>query len=165
MNLYQKILNVFKPVPTTSEYYRFNPLLEDRLIEHEKIKPFAYQDSKNYWTIGIGRNIDIRCGKGLSRQESLYLLNNDLIECLKSLQQFSWFNSQDKVRQDVLLELRFNMGLGGLLQFAQPNGMIELMSQGKYDEAADHLLASKWAMDVHTDRANDIAERLRTGRY
>ncbi len=136
--------------------------LISKIISHEGSIPYAYEDSLGYLTIGVGRLIDKRKGGHLSDSEISYLLNNDLIDCYKELSSYSWFNSQDIVRQGALIELSFNMGLPHLLCF---KNMIEALLQNNYLVAAQELLLSEWAKEVSTERVADLHSRLLNGSY
>ena len=43
--------------------------LLDLIKEHEGVVKHAYQDSRGYWTIGVGRLIDEKLKGGLSDDE------------------------------------------------------------------------------------------------
>jgi lysozyme len=74
-----------------------------------------------------------------------------------------WWRTLNDARQDVMVNLCFNMGWGdgkhGLSSFWHT---LEAVRLGLYSAAAEGLLASKWAKQVH-GRANRLAEQLRTG--
>ena len=132
------------------------------VIKHEGMEKSAYQDSLGYWTIGVGRLIDSRKNAGLSNDEMLYLLKNDLNQCELELAHFPWFMALDTVRQDVLVELCFNIGLHGVLEFEQ---MIKALTAKDYDTASHCLLNSLWAKQVKAGRADNMALRLKDGFY
>lgn len=130
---------------------------------HEGCERFVYKDTMGYYTIGRGRCVDSRVGKGLSQQEIDYLLLNDLNECFDNLDKFAWFRKiDDEVRQGVIIELRFNLGLKGLLSFKR---MISAIEVGDFDEAAEEMLDSKWSKQVGEIRSNNMAYRLIHGAY
>lgn len=135
--------------------------LEQCIINHEGLKHYVYIDTTNHYTIGIGRNVSSD-GPGLTTEECVYLLRNDLNRIIKSISSCSWYKFQDSVRQGVLIELAFNMGVDGLLSFKL---MLLAMMDKDYIKAAEQLLDSKWAQQVKKDRATDLANRLRTGTY
>ena len=139
-----------------------NEMLISRLAEHEGIKRFAYKDTKGYITVGIGRCLEDKIGKGLSIDECFYLLKNDIADFTKQLQPYAWFVKQDQTRQHVLVELAFNMGVPNLLKFVN---MIEALSRNAYSEAVKHLMDSLWAKQIGKARSDDISYRLLTGRY
>lgn len=134
--------------------------LTTQLIRDEGEVLHAYTDSLGYLTIGVGRLIDERKGGGITETESRYLLANDVAR--KANQLFSalpWAEHLDDARQGVLLNMAFNMGINGLMQFRNTLAMIQA---GKWDDAAAGMLDSKWARQVGP-RATRLAEQMRTG--
>ena len=59
-----------------------NEKLMYRLIEEEGMKLKPYRCPAGKLTIGVGRNLE---DKGLSNEEALFLLQNDIIEAVKEL--------------------------------------------------------------------------------
>ncbi len=139
-----------------------NQKLEQKLIEHEGIKKSAYQDSEGFWTIGCGRLIDAKRNAGLSVAEVMYLLRNDIERIYNELCDYTWFKQQNDVRQGVIMELAFNIGIQGLLGFEK---MIEALTESQSVVAAKEMLNSKWATQVSPKRVSDMVQRMRTGRY
>ena len=137
--------------------------LLNNFVEHDEgFKSYAYQDSLGFWTIGFGKCIDKRKNCGISKEEALYLLKNELQECELELNHMHWFINLDRIRQEVFIELCFNIGLGSLLEFKQT---IEAVQNKDYSLAAKNMLASKWADEVGANRSNNMAQRLITGQY
>ena len=138
-------------------------MLQNRLITHEGKRRSAYQDIHGYWTIGIGRLIDSRLNGGLSDDEMIYLLNNNIASAEKELFQFSWYKKQNQVRQEVLIELVVSMGLGRLRGFVK---MIDALKTMDFKKAGIELMDSKWRReDVSKTRSADIRYRLEKGMY
>lgn len=136
--------------------------MQDQLTRHEGEVLHAYQDHLGYLTIGIGRLIDKRKGGGISREESAFLFSNDVNNRLQELQtKLPWFSSLDDPRKAVLLNMSFQLGVAGLMGFSKTLSMI---SSGKYSEAADQMLLSKWAQQT-PGRANELSEQMRTGQW
>lgn len=133
-----------------------------KVISHEGLVQSAYQDSLGYWTIGYGTLIDERKGGLLTVPECRFLLDNRLAIARKSLTPYDWFRALDQVRQDVLVELVFNMGLQGLLGFVR---MIAALTAKDFNTAAKEYLNSKAAKQVGPIRSVDIAYRIKYGRY
>jgi len=129
---------------------------------HEGFSPWAYPDSLGYITAGYGKCLDKRKNCGLTHEEAEYLLKSELNQCELELAHFTWFMQLDRVRQEVFIELSFNMGLSNLLKFHR---MIEAVQKKDFNGAGDELLNSLWAKQVKEGRANNIANRLRTGTY
>ena len=135
--------------------------LKEMLKRHEGIRQFVYQCSANKLTIGVGRNIDEDGGIGLSLDEINYLLDSDIVRCLRELNEFEWFSELDEVRQDAMVSICLNLGLPRLKGFKLA---LNAMSLRLYEEAASNFLDSKWASQVGY-RAKELAEMIRTGDY
>jgi lysozyme len=135
-------------------------MLEDQLRRDEGEKLSAYQDHLGFWTIGIGRLIDSRRGGGISTDESTMLLRNDIARIrVELLQRLPWFVYLDSVRQGVLMNMAFQMGINGVMAFQQ---MLAKVQGGDYAAAADQMLQSKWATQT-PERANRLAKQMRDG--
>ena len=64
-----------------------------------------YKCSAGYWTLGIGRNVDVNGGLGLSDDEVDYLLENDIARVIKELSlEYSWFSDLDQTRKALPAE-------------------------------------------------------------
>jgi GH24 family phage-related lysozyme (muramidase) len=60
---------------------------------HEGFSKFAYQCMAGEWTIDFGRNIDKNGGPGITEEEALFLLSNDLRSIhAAAMQNFPWFS-------------------------------------------------------------------------
>lgn len=70
-----------------------------------------------------------------------------------------WWRALGDPRQDVLVNMCFNMGWPRLSGF---HHMFAALDGGDYANAADEMLASAWASQVH-DRATRLATQMRTG--
>jgi lysozyme len=130
----------------------------------EGIKPFAYQDSEGFWTIGVGRLVDKRKpGSGLRPDEIAYLLNNDIDDRINALGSAlsPWFQDLDDARKGVLLNMAFQLGLTGLLKFSET---LDLVRRGRYAEASSEMLNSLWAHQT-PNRANRLAKQMLTGEW
>jgi len=69
-------------------------------------------------------------------------------------------------RAEVLLNMAFNLGVNGLLNFRNTLAMLNaaIRGNGNYDRVADGMLASRWARQVGR-RADELARQMRTGQY
>lgn len=131
--------------------------LKDELIRDEGIRLKPYHCSAGHLTLGIGRNLD---AKGISSEEALYLLENDIREVEEELDKaLPWWRKLSEVRQRVLLNMGFNLGVKGLLGF---HHTLTLAEEGRYDEAALAMLSSAWAVQVGA-RAQRLAQMMREG--
>lgn len=131
------------------------------LIKHEGMRLKPYEDVLTEdITIGVGRNLD---SLGLTEDEVMYLLNNDIVRCDKELlNSFKWYPELCRARQDAMINLCFNLGITRLLTFKKA---LQAMEDKDYSKAAIEFLDSKWATQVGVTRSNDIALMIRTGKY
>jgi lysozyme len=131
--------------------------IEDQLRADEGFRAKPYRDTVGKLTIGVGRNLD---DDGISPAEASIMLANDIQNAKQKLAlTIPWTASLDPVRQAVLINMVFNMGMSGLLQF---RNTLKFIQGGYYDMAADEMLKSLWAKQVG-DRAERLATQLRTG--
>jgi lysozyme len=132
-------------------------ILRELLIKHEGLRLKPYVDTVGKLTIGVGRNLD---DVGISKDEALFMLDNDIEKCEAELKQFDWFNNLDEVRQIVLLDMAFNLGIPRLLKFKKT---IQYIQDCDFENAAKEMLDSTWAKQVK-GRALELSEMMRTGR-
>ena len=130
--------------------------LENWIKFHEGYRSFPYTDTVGKLTIGYGRNLS---DKGISFDEAMVLLRNDISSCTKELSTFMWYNEQPPHVKDALVNMCFNLGLTNLLKFKR---MIKALEKKDYTTAAKEALDSKWATQV-PNRAKDIALVMRQG--
>ena len=158
--------------------------LKDQLILHEVMKLKPYKCPANKWTIGVGRNledvglskdeqlklfgtsglsrkevIDRLLARGISEEEALFLLDNDIKKCTADVKRFPWFESLNPVRQKVIIDMRLNLGFAGLKGFKR---MISALEQGDYDKAAEEMKDSKWYYQVGI-RGRRLVKMMKTG--
>ena len=130
-----------------------------QLLRDEGLQLRPYRDTVGKLTIGVGRNLD---DKGISREEALEMLDHDVSEATQSLTEtLPWVTSLDEARQGVLINMAFNLGLRGLLQFHQT---LQAVENGHWRAAAQHMLDSKWARQVGP-RATRLALQMETGEW
>lgn len=127
----------------------------DRIKRHEGLRLKPYRCTAGKLTIGYGRNLE---DNGITEEEAHFLLMNDLEkswdECCKA---FSWISKMDKIRQGVIVELCFNMGLGRLKGFKK---MLAACERGDYETASVEMLDSLWARQVG-QRAKTLADIMK----
>jgi len=133
--------------------------LQSLLIEHEGMRFKVYKDIFGNESIGVGRNL---AANGISRAEALYMLGNDIAKCKAQLYPYAWFKNLNQVRQEVMIELCFNMGINSLLKFQK---MIAYLIAQQWQNAADALMDSEWSKQVAPERSKNIVQRLITGQY
>ena len=136
--------------------------LKQQLKRDEGVVNHAYKDSLGFTTIGVGRLIDANRGGGLSDSEVDYLLNNDITDkTAQVLEALPWTTKLNEPRFAVLVNMAFQLGIGGLLQFKRALGSIE---DGQYGEAAKEMLDSTWAKQTPA-RAQRLAKQMETGEW
>ncbi|MFW6015042.1 MAG: glycoside hydrolase family protein [bacterium] len=131
--------------------------LEEQLILHEGLRLKPYKCTAGKLTIGVGRNLE---DKGLTVEESLYLLKNDIEEKREQLKQFDWFNKLNFVRRKVIIDMAFNLGLDGLLKF---KNMISAIKDGDYYRASKEMKDSLWYKQVGV-RGKRLVKMMRSGK-
>lgn len=134
-----------------------NKLIE-QLKRHEGFRSKVYKDSAGILTIGYGTNLEHR---GVSEFEAELMLRNELLDMEAKLNQNEWFRMQDRVRKDALINLAYNLGYSGLLNFRK---MIHYLKEQNYDLASKEALDSKWAKQVGK-RALELSTQIKTGMY
>jgi len=139
------------------------PFLIDDLKRDEGCRLKAYQDTEGYWTIGYG-HAHVEPGTKWTQEKALVQLAKDVERATDLLDRnAAWWRTLNDARQDVMVNMCFNMGWGngstGLSSFHHTLGHIQA---GDWGAAALGLLSSQWAGQVK-DRANRLAEQMRTG--
>lgn len=127
----------------------------------EDEKPCVYQDHLGFWTIAVGRLVDARKpGAGLRPVEMAFMLQNDIDDRIDALTRaLPWFQNLDDARKGVLLNMAFQLGTAGLLEFHQT---LAFVKAGQYEQAAFAMGQSKWAKQTPA-RADRMREQMRTG--
>lgn len=143
--------------------------LKSSVKRHESYKQFPYLDccgkpwrdctcvKKGWLTVGWGRNLDT---EGISEEEADHLLDNDLARVHQvAFLHYRWFGNLNLPRQDVILEMMFNLGISKFDTFKK---LISAIDRQDYIAAANEMLASVWASQVKM-RAVELANKMRTG--
>lgn len=100
-----------------------------RLKTEEGFRATKYTDTRGHTTIGYGFDVDA----GISQFAAAALLTAQATERHESLTSYSWYASLDPVRQSVCLDIAFNDGLHGLLNFPH---LIAALSRQDWPSAA-----------------------------
>ena len=133
--------------------------LEDQLIDHEGLELKPYQCTADKLTIGVGRNIEDR---GITEDEARYLLKNDIkIVEDELLEKKPVVAGLDSVRQRVLVDMGFNLGIPTLLKFQNMWAAIE---EEDFETAAEEAMDSRWAKQVGR-RAERLCQAMATGEW
>jgi len=153
------------------------------LVRDEGERLRVYRCTAGKRTVGVGRNLDdvgisaaetamlgitvASCiALGIDQVQSRTLLDNDIVRCEGDLDRaLPWWRILNPVRQRVLLNMCFNMGIGrvgktGLLSFTNTLARIQ---RGDFAGAAAGMRASKWHDQVGK-RALRLEAMMETGK-
>jgi len=146
---------------------------------HEGIVLNVYQDHLGINTVGIGRNLDDRgitdgellfmnktiddvYDNGLTEEEAYYLCMNDIAIVEKELLDSKPIvNQLNDVRQMVLVDMAFNMGVPRLKLFKNMWLAIEKVN---YPLACEEMIDSRWASQVG-NRAMKLSLAMKNGEW
>lgn len=120
--------------------------------EGKRLKPYRCTAGK--LTIGYGRNLEDR---GISQDEALALLANDIYACEEDLQTFAWWPKLTDNQKAALIDLRFCVGGFGFRKFEK---MLAALDAGDVGKAADEIIDSRFAKQTG-DRAQDLADLMK----
>jgi lysozyme len=146
---------------------------------HEGIVLNVYQDHLGIDTVGIGRNLQDRgitdgelsfinktmdevYENGLTEEEAYYLCMNDIAIVEKELlANKPIVNQLNDVRQMVLVDMAFNMGVPRLMAFKNMWLAIEKVN---YQLANEEMIDSRWAGQVGS-RAMKLSLAMKNGEW
>ncbi|WP_230371233.1 glycoside hydrolase family protein [Paludibacterium denitrificans] len=140
-------------------------IAELRRDEGVRYRPYLDTATPPRRTVGVGHNMDAKpLPSGwvfpLSDAQVNQLLASDLQAVYSGLDaKLPWWRTLDEVRQRVVANMAFNLGVGGLLGF--PN-TLAVMRLSNYASAAAHMKASAWYKQVG-QRAVRLCQAMETG--
>ena len=159
--------------------YRRENFIE-KLIAHEGLKLQVYQDTLGIDTIGIGRNLEDRgitqeelddldiptidhvYEYGITEADAVYLATNDVQIVEEELvRAHPCVDSLDAVRQLIVIDMAFNMGVPRLCKF---KNMWAAIHAEDYSTDAKEMLDSRWASQVK-GRAIKLANAMHNGEF
>lgn len=135
------------------------------LRRDEGVRYSPYNDSRGFMTIGVGHNMrasPLPDGWTFPLDDGQVdaLLESDLMSVYSDLDNaLPWWVTLNNVRQRVICNMCFNLGLTKLIGF---KNTLAAMRQGRYADAAAGMLNSAWASQVG-DRAVRLAAQMRNG--
>jgi len=152
----------------------------NKLIAHEGLRLQVYKDTLGIDTIGIGRNLEDRgitkeeldwmdipnmdaiYEYGITEADAMYLAKNDVQIVEEELvRAHPCVDKLDAVRQLVLMDMAFNMGVPRLRKFTK---MWNAVHEKKFDIAAKEMLDSRWAIQVKS-RSTKLAHAMHHGEF
>ncbi len=133
-------------------------LLIESIKNNEGCVLFEYKDHLGYSTIGYGRLISEDRGGGITEDEALYLLNNDIDSITDRLDRaYPWWTSQPHAVQNFIVELCYQLGVSGFSKFKKA---IAHLQTSNIEGAKKEFLDSRWAKEQTPSRASRMVARL-----
>jgi len=128
--------------------------LTNQIIRHEGVQLKPYKCPAGYLTIGAGRNLE---GKGITFQEAMDLLQNDIDDCCDDLVDiFSQFAILPENIQHVLVDMRLNLGPNGFREFKK---MIQAVKDRDWQGMKENMIMSLWYRQVG-DRSKNLVKMV-----
>jgi len=126
------------------------PFLLDDLMRDEGLRLTAYPDPETDaapWTVGYGHTgPEVHRGLKWTEDQAWTALTADVARVIDELNAaLPWWRALNDVRQDVLANMAFNLGVAGLQTFTR---FLADCQAGNYGLAAAAMLMSKWAEEV-----------------
>lgn len=134
-----------------------NDRIIGKLKKYEGFRSTMYKCTEGYWTIGYGFNLEA----GMSEEEASLLLRYRVSQLQAQLGGRLWFKRLDHIRQEVIVQMAYQLGVGGVDTFKR---MIGAISQGDYEKAAAEMLDSRWAKQT-PNRAKQMAKVMKHGTW
>jgi len=132
-------------------------ILRETLVKQEGLRLKPYRCTAGKLTIGYGRNLD---DNGISQDEAEIMLSNDIRAVKVAVYSaLPWVYSMDENRQMVILNMAYNLGIAGLLEFRR---FLHSAEFREYQTAAKRMLESLWATQVG-NRATYLAKVMESG--
>jgi lysozyme len=114
-------------------------------------------------TIGYGYTHGVTMDSPpITEEEAEKQLKDEVAICVKDVTKgLSWSNELDMVRRDVLVSMRYQLGMNGLLGFSN---FLRAMRDGDWLKAAQELRNSKFHKQC-SNRVNRLIYMVVNGRY
>ena len=146
--------------------------INEQLEIDEGFSKIVYLCPAGKKSIGFGYNLDANSlvlssntisnyfSRGISENEARLLLCRCISDVQKKLRgRIKGFSELNTVRQDILTNMAFNMGVAGLLDFHK---MLRAIEDNDFNKAADEMKNSKWFHQVGM-RSKRLEHEMRTG--
>tara|TARA_R100000655_G_scaffold89045_1_gene129509 strand:+ start:223 stop:651 length:429 start_codon:yes stop_codon:yes gene_type:complete len=134
--------------------------LLDMITLHEGLELKPYKCTSDKLTIGIGRNIE---DIGITEEEARYLLQNDVDRILKEVEHWTFLEKLNDVRQAVILDMVFNMGVSRFNANTWVKTFAAIQDED-WEKVANEMLESRWANQVG-QRAIRLSQMMRKGEW
>jgi lysozyme len=144
----------------TKKYVKAIQLALEQLKIDEGCRLTAYQDTVGVWTIGYGRTGGVKKGDKITQEKAEELLLEDTLAAARDASTLPvGFDGLNAVRQAVLTNMTFNLGLTRILNFKRFLAAVQIRD---FNKAALEMLDSKWAGQVG-QRAIRLAKQMKKG--
>lgn len=156
------------------------------LIYDEGLKLRPYLCPAKFWTIAVGRNLESnglskseqtmifnKSGldkneiieklkkTGISREQALIMLDNDILYLNEKFKEFDWFLRLSEVRKSVIISMGFNLGFKGFMRFKK---LRKALQNDDYELAVIEILDSDAARKL-THRYVRLAKMMETNHW
>ena len=143
--------------------------LQAQLALEEGERLAAYRDTEGILTVGIGHNCIARpvdgvatVGDRITPETCKALFLADIDDTIRQLDEhLPWWSALDDVRQNVIIDMCFNMGIKTLLTF---NNTLAAIEAGDWPAAVAGMKKSRWARQVG-QRAVRLQGMMETGEW
>jgi lysozyme len=140
------------------------PLLADvipALKADEGFRAEAYRDSLGFLTIGYGRqDAGVTEGMTCTEPQAAQWLMDKVTQTIADLDKnLSWWRKLNTPRQAVLVNMAYQLGVGGLMKFVHTLAAIQA---GEFSAARGGMLSSLWAKQTPL-RAKRLALQMLLG--
>lgn len=144
-----------------------------KILEFEEgYRKYPYKDTKNLWTVGIGRCIDTNPipgrtledlkKNGVSKEEAYKLLDHEIDKIIKIASKYEWFNKLDEVRQLCILNILYIKPKAIAEWIELKPKLISALEKKEFDLAADFIKELKMRKDI-PNRIDRISNMMKTG--
>ena len=144
--------------------------------DHEGFRAEPYVCPAGRWTIGYGHNLEVNGLTGeqchfllrqgwlhltITREGAEYLMGAQLARLERQCEtHFDFWHALNDARQNVLVEMAFQLGFDGLRGFRR---MLAALRRRDYAGAAREGLDSKWAREDSPARARRLMRQMEMG--
>lgn len=164
-------------VPQARDHGYDRDQMRKELVRDEGLRLKTYRCTAGYLTIGVGRNLDANgiyanekiygislAGAksiGITHSQAMRMLDNDIDIVEADLDRnLPWWRTLDPVRQRVMVNMAFNLGITRFLKF---KNTLRFIRNGEYQRAANGMKHSLWYRQVKS-RAVRLQTMMATGR-
>lgn len=133
--------------------------LEEMVARHEGFRSKPYRCTAGKLTIGYGLNVE----EGITEPEAHMIMSMRLKDLTKELgAKLPWFSHTDEERQGVLIDMAYQLGVGGLMKFKK---FLVFCAREEWGSASVEMLDSKWAKSDSPNRAKELSHIIKSGAF